>query len=423
MKKERKNERLLESIEYIDADIVDAVMAKIEPKRVQQSNQFARKNRWLKTAVALAACAVLLALAIPMAIGLIGDGEITSTSIVEHTAATPAADNTTAEVEAAPVYDGSRGLLYEVNEDGVSAAFIGYGTCTDETVYIASTYNGLPVTEMRNKQYSEATHIPAAPVFGSEYLKHLVISDTVKFVSIECIRRCPNIESIHYGASMDNIMYLPFDGMDGQNFSTVSVSPENPYYSDKGNCIVDLRTKTLVVGTPTSVIPDDGSVKIIGMKAFTSAKRNLTSLVIPEGVKVIEHGAFMVCDQLETLILPDSLEFIEMNAFDACTKLKKLEFGTNLKAVDQLLFHWKYVPEIHYKGTVEQWESVIKTSSANVRNNFEVICTDGVSYSDAGLKGWYNWYQLPEYADVWNQRYPDRIPPDYNTEYTGTVKE
>ena len=413
--------KIFEASGYLDDGVVSDVLKKFGEK--SKITHPKKSNQWLKTAVALAACAALLALAIPMAIGLIGDGEITSTSVIEHTAAIPAADNTTEKVETAPVYDGSRGLLYEVNEDGVSAAFIGYGSCTDETVYIASSYNGLPVTEMRNKAYSEATHIPAAPVFGSEYLKHLVISDTVKFVSIECIRRCPNIESIHYGASMDNIMYLPFNGMDGQNFSTVSVSPENPYYSDKGNCIVDLRTKTLVVGTPTTVIPDDGSVKIIGMKAFTSAKRNLTSLVIPEGVKVIEHGAFMVCDQLETLILPDSLEFIEMNAFDACTKLKKLEFGTNLKAVDQLLFHRKYVPEIHYKGTVEQWESVIKTSSANVRNNFEVICTDGVSYSDAGLKGWYNWYQLPEYADVWNQRYPDRIPPDYNTEYTGTVKE
>ena len=413
--------KIFEASGYLDDGVVSDVLKKYDEKSKITRPQ--KANKWLKTAVALAACAVLLALAIPMAIGLIGDGEITSTSIIEHTAAIPAADNTTEKVETAPVYDGSRGLLYEVNEDGVSAAFIGYGTCTDETVYIASTYNGLPVTEMRNKEYSEATHIPAAPVFGSEYLKHLVISDTVKFVSIECIRRCPNIESIHYGASMNNIMYFPFDGMDGQNFSTVSVSPENPYYSDKGNCIVDLRTKTLVVGTPTTVIPDDGSVKIIGMMAFGWAKRNLTSLVIPEGVKVIEHGAFMACDQLETLILPDSLEFIEMNAFDACTKLKKLEFGTNLKAVDQLLFHGKYVPEIHYKGTVEQWESVIKTSSANVRNNFEVICTDGISSLSAGLQGWYNWYQLPEYADVWNQRYPDRIPPDYNTEYTGTVKE
>lgn len=413
--------KIFEASGYLDDGVVSDVLKKYGEKSKITRPQ--KANKWLKTAVALAACAALLALAIPMAIGLIGDGEITSTSIIEHTAAIPAADNTTAEVETAPVYDGSRGLLYEVNEDGVSAAFIGYGSCTDETVYIASTYNGLPVTEMRNKQYSEATHIPAAPVFGSKYLKHLVISDTVKFVSIECIRRCPNIESIHYGASMDNIMYLPFDGMNGQNFSTVSVSPENPYYSDKGNCIVDLRTKTLVVGTPTTVIPDDGSVKIIGMKAFTSAKRNLTSLVIPEGVKVIEHSAFMACDQLETLILPDSLGFIERSAFDDCTKLKKLEFGTNLKAVNQMIIHGKTVPEIYYTGTVEQWESVIKTSDGTVIGSFDVICTDGISSLSAGLQGWYNWIELPEYADVWNQRYPDRIPPDYNTEYTGTVKE
>ena len=413
--------KIFEASGYLDDGVVSDVLKKYGEK--SKITRPVKANKWLKTAVALAACVALVAFALPTAIGLFGDGEITSTSIVEHTISFPAADGPTEEVKTAPVYDGSRGLLYEVNEDGVSAAFIGYGSCTDETVYIASTYNGLPVTEMRNEVYEDSSSILNGNNYGSQYLKHLVISDTVKHMNVSCVRTCPNIESIHYGASIDNIQCFSFNGMDGQNFSTVSVSPENPYYSDKGNCIVDLRTKTLVVGTPTTVIPDDGSVKIIGMMAFGWAKRNLTSLVIPEGVKVIEHGAFMACDQLETLILPDSLEFIEMNAFDACTKLKKLEFGTNLKAVDQLLFHGKYVPEIHYKGTVEQWESVIKTSSANVRNNFEVICTDGVSYSDAGLKGWYNWYQLPEYADVWNQRYPDRIPPDYNTEYTGTVKE
>ena len=292
-----------------------------------------------------------------------------------------------------------------------------------EAVPIASTYNGLPVTEMRNKIYEESEKITNNGTYGSKHLKHLVISDTVKHINVSCIRTCPNIESIHYGASIDNIQCFSFNGMDGQNFSTVSVSPENPYYSDKGNCIVDLRTKTLVVGTPTTVIPDDGSVKIIGMMAFGWAKRNLTSLVIPEGVKVIEHGAFMACDQLETLILPDSLEFIEMNAFSGCTKLKKLEFGRNLKAVSQMILHGKYVPEIYYNGTIEQWKSVIKTADGGVIGSFDVICSDGISSLNAGLQGSYNWIELPEYAEVWNQRYPDRIPLDYNTEYTGTVKE
>ncbi len=413
--------KIFEASGYLDDGVVSDVLKKYgEKSKITRPH---KANKWLKTAVALAACAALLALAIPMAIGLIGDGEITSTSVIEHTAAIPAADNTTEEVETAPVYDGSRGLLYEVNEDGVSAAFIGYGSCTDETVYIASTYNGLPVTEMRNEVYEDSSSILNGNNYGSQYLKHLVISDTVKHMNVSCVRTCPNIESIHYGASIDNIQCFSFNGMDGQNFSTVSVSPENPYYSDKGNCIVDLRTKTLVVGTPTTVIPDDGSVKIIGMMAFGWAKRNLTSLVIPEGVKVIDHGAFMACDQLETLILPDSLEFIERSAFDACTKLKKLEFGTNLKAVNQMIIRGKTIPEIYYTGTVEQWESVIKTSDGTVIGSFDVICTDGISSLSAGLQGWYNWIELPEYADVWNQRYPDRIPLDYNTEYTGTVKE
>lgn len=418
----RNDERkIFEASGYLDDGVVSDVLKKYGEK--SKITRPVKANKWLKTAVALAACVALVAFALPTAIGLFGDGEITSTSIVEHTISFPAAEGPTEEVKTAPVYDGSRGLLYEVNEDGVSAAFIGYGSCTDETVYIASTYNGLPVTEMRNKIYEESEKITNNGTYGSKHLKHLVISDTVKHMNVSCVRTCPNIESIHYGASIDNIQCFPFNGMDGQNFSTVSVSPENPYYSDKGNCIIDLRTQTLVIGTPTTVIPDDGSVKIIGMMAFGWAKRNLTSLVIPEGVKVIEHGAFMACDQLETLILPDSLEFIEMNAFSGCTKLKKLEFGRNLKAVSQMILHGKYVPEIYYNGTVEQWKSVIKIADGGVIGSFDVICTDGISSLNAGLQGSYNWIELPEYAEVWNQRYPDRIPLDYNTEYTGTVKE
>ncbi|MBQ2253062.1 MAG: hypothetical protein II328_03665, partial [Clostridia bacterium] len=251
--------KIFEASGYLDDGVVSDVLKKYGEK--SKITRPPKANKWLKAAVALAACVALVALALPTAIGLFGDGEITSTSIVEHTISFPAADAPTEEIETSPVYDGSRGLLYEVNEDGKSASFVGYGSCTDEVVYIASTYNGLPVTEMHNVAYWEAELIPYEHNFNSKYLKHLVISDTVQIVDFECIRQCPNIESVYYGASVARISPLNFNSGYGENFATVEVSPNNPNYSDKGNCIVDLRTKTLVLATPTTVIPDDGSVE------------------------------------------------------------------------------------------------------------------------------------------------------------------
>ncbi len=405
MRTNNDERKIYEASGYLDDGVISDVLKKYGEK--SKTTRPVKTNRWLKTAVALAACIALLALALPMAINLLGDGKIASTSIVEHTAAIPAVDLTTEEVETSPVYDGSRGLQYEVNEDGKSASFVGYGSCTDEVVYIASTYNGLPVTEMHNVAYWEAELIPYEHNFNSKYLKHLVISDTVQIVDFECIRQCPNIESVYYGASVARISPLNFNSGYGENFTTVEVSPNNPNFSDKGNCIVDLRTKTLVLATPTTVIPDDGSVEIIGNNAFSSAKYNLTSVVIPEGVKILARGAFGSCWNLESITLPDSLEVVDPNVFLNCQSLKTLELGTGLKAFDKMALDSIYFPQVYYKGTVAQWETVIKAMETPGGKHFvsvPVICTDGESLSDTGPEETYYWFLFPEYEAYNNEK-------------------
>lgn len=401
MSKNRNDKLIFEASGHLDDDLISEVLGKYEAKKSVTQNRFAKMNRGIKIAVAVAACLVLLAVAVP-----------TATIVIEHGEYTPptvGAENSGVEVESSPEHDGSKGLIYEVNEDGKTVSFVSFGTCTDEVVYIASTYNGMPVTEMHNVAYWEADYIPADHGFNSKYVKRLVISDTVQIVDFECIRQCPNIESVYYGASVARIRQLTFNGGYGNNFSTVEVSPNNPYYSDKGNCIVDLRTKTLVLATPTTVIPDDGSVEIIGFQAFCSAK-SITSIVIPEGVKVIDHGAFMSCYELESIKLPDSLEVIELSAFGTCPELKTLELGTNLKAFNQTIFHKMYCPKLYYKGTVEQWLAVAKPLNSNVSLSIPVICTDGESLSNAGNQSQYQWMLLPEFEMYWKERRGEFMP-------------
>lgn len=388
-----KQEKLLRSLDYVDPEMIAGAVARVDKKKsrvntVKKNNL----NLYFKLAAAAAACLAIIAIAWP-----------TSVLITEYYEYTPpffGAANSGAQIETTPEYDGSRGLLYEINEDGTEAFCVGWGTCTDEVVYIASHYDGLPVTSVYNKGYLEASKITRDHPFANKYVKKLVISDTVVYVEREFIRQCPNIESVYFGASVEYIPTLPWPVGYGENFATVEVSPNNPYYSSKGNCVVDLRIKQLVLGTPTTVIPDDGSVEIIGWSSFCSAKNGLTSIVIPEGVKIISDSAFMSCMKLESVTLPDSLEFIELGAFDFCASLKTLTIGTSLRSIDQNTFHTKYCPVIYFKGTVAEWEAIAKTISGNGKSPATVICTNGETTSVSGNQNDCWWSRLPEYAEL-----------------------
>ena len=71
-----------------------------------------------------------------------------------------------------------------------------------------------------------------------------------------------------------------------------------------------------------STIPNDGSVEIIGVCAF-GYKIEIAELVIPEGVRVIEVGAFSG-SRIRKITLPKSLELVRGNAFGVCDALREV---------------------------------------------------------------------------------------------------
>ncbi len=420
----KRDERLLDALDYIDEAFIGETEKYYTKKPKSADNKWARRNKWLAAAVAVAACAVLLMLAIP-----------TTKTIIYHSDifnlfGSPEGSGL---IEGTHKHDGSHGLLYEVNEDGVSASFIGYGDCTDDIVYIASSYMDLPVVAMYNREFENTSFVPYNQT-GLGHIKRVVIPDSVKYVDGICFQWCPNLESVYYGASVEYIGAFSFSTGFGMKFSEVEVSPKNPNYSSKGNCIVDLRTNALILGTYKTKIPDDGSVKIIGKCAFGPARRRLYSIVIPEGVKIIDTRAFHGCEKLERVILPDSLAVIESNAFRGCANLKKLEIGTKLRAIFLPIFTVTQNTEVYYKGTVAQWKAVIKPYRSFVVytvvdgekkkiysaaddvaiNTFIVNCTDGTVLSNEGTTGSYDWGSFSEY-----RKYAESQPSDDRYRFYG----
>lgn len=364
--------RLLESIEYIDDALISDTMSRVKADGVTASAQVTKKRVvWVKQVAALAACALLLGAIIPV-VSLVSRNMRPSDGIGagegigdEQTEPEVEATEIVEETEAPNVY-GSEGIRYMINEDGVTASMIGWGECKDETAYVASVYEGLPVTKMifiESLQQQivwldeERWETITPDHFTFPEIKHVVIPDSIEYVDAGVINQCDYMESLHIGsgvAQIDGAIYFNLER--GQNFSKITVDPENQYYTVKGNCLIRNADKRLVCGFADSVIPDDGSIMEIGHLAFFN-KPGLTSVVIPEGVVMIGSGAFESNQDLVSVSLPSTVEKM---------------YGS---------FGFDSVTEFKYAGTVEQWYELLNASSFHWTMHTpltHVTCSDGV---------------------------------------------
>ena len=106
----------------------------------------------------------------------------------------------------------------------------------------------------------------------------------------------------------------------------IDVEEGNPKYQAVNNCLIEVQSGKVVLGCKNSVIPDDGSIKIIGAHSFNGVKaydlddeniepqEEFTTIKIPEGVEVIEHHAF-ADSGLTDIEFPYSLTEIGSMAF------------------------------------------------------------------------------------------------------------
>ncbi len=121
----------------------------------------------------------------------------------------------------------------------------------------------------------------------------------------------------------------------------------------KSEFIIENRTLVAYKGKGGDVvIPDDEGIMIIGKYAFCHfeidnemevekdedgyydidlkktplSNKTVTSVVIPEGVEIIEKFAFSNCDKLKTVTLPESCKTINHYAFQGCDLLTDVNF-------------------------------------------------------------------------------------------------
>lgn len=141
----------------------------------------------------------------------------------------------------------------------------------------------------------------------------------------------------------------------------LEVADGHPTLRVDGNCLIDARKKTLVMGLNNSFIPTDDGVTKIGKSAFAPngwgrrdnnrIPENITEIgadafagcgvlevVVPSSVKKLGKGAFASCDYLRTVVVEEGLTAISDEAFAYCECLTSVRLPQSVKTIGKKAF-------------------------------------------------------------------------------------
>ena len=116
------------------------------------------------------------------------------------------------------------------------------------------------------------------------------------------------------------------------NLSSIRVDKNNSYYDSRENCnaIIRKSDNTLIYGCKDTKIPS--SVKRINEFAFHGSL--ITSVEIPEGLKIIGEYAFCECPFLKQVRVSSTVETIGVSAFYYCDNITSIIVDDRNKTFD-----------------------------------------------------------------------------------------
>lgn len=238
-------------------------------------------------------------------------------------------------------------------------------TATDGFIYeLSEDYSEYYLTGTSNLELTEA--IVPSELFGKPVTK--IMSGAFKDSAITKI------------SIPETIIAIDVSAFEGTSIDEIVVDSENEMYQGISNCLIDINKKSLILGSNSSVIPNDYGLISIGEKAF-SASPELEKITIPEGIKSfgiyafsgtgaeitfedafdgetigiyafsgyrgekitlpstikdIKEYAFL--DSTADIVLNNGLTTIEEYAFKNCTAIKNLYLPSSLESIGEGAF-------------------------------------------------------------------------------------
>jgi hypothetical protein len=150
-------------------------------------------------------------------------------------------------------------------------------------------------------------HIPASLCKGMSKLTQITIPTNVLSIGVGAFSNCTNLLS--FVVEKGHTLY----------------DSSNQY-----NAVIETGSNRLVIGCPSTIIPE--SVTSIGPGAFAGCSE-LKTIKIPESVTSIEYGAFLGCSSLRSLKLPSGVTSIGEKAFYDCYSLRSIKVPSSVTSI------------------------------------------------------------------------------------------
>ena len=128
---------------------------------------------------------------------------------------------------------------------------------------------------------------------------------------------------------------------DGIYYNIVSEENRTVEVTNDGHYLVSNQTYIGDVVIPERVINNGKTytVTVIGEWAFSYCE-DLSSIQLPNSVKIIKRCAFSICNSLKSIKIPDSVEIIESNAFSDCENLLSVYIPSSVTTIGEGAFSW-----------------------------------------------------------------------------------
>ena len=228
----------------------------------------------------------------------------------------------------------------------------------------------IPSTYGDDETEGIVTSISDEAFFGGDKITEVFIPSTIKTIGSNGFYRCEIMTDVHFAENsvLESVGEYAFQ----RCRSIVSVT------FPKSVKTLDRRAFDELDNLESVVFEEGNELENLGDGCFSDCPKLKTIQFAETSKFTVLNYAFRDLAALEELDLPNSVETIKTYSIATCSSLKTLWLPKGLKTLEIYCIDECPIENLHFKGTMEEWNKVSKEHNWCYKSATNVVhCTDG----------------------------------------------